>query len=49
MCVVYLIGKRIDSSTIYGYRTKHGTCPIFVTYHKKDAVDSSVDYGEHDT
>lgn len=34
-----------DSSTIYGYRTKHGTCPIFVTYHKKE-VESSVDYGD---
>ncbi|MFJ7736871.1 DUF3427 domain-containing protein [Lysinibacillus sp. NPDC097287] len=35
-----------DSSTIYGYRTKHGTCPIFVTYHKKEEVDSSVAYGD---
>lgn len=35
-----------DSSTIYGYRTKHGTCPIFVTYHKKDEVESSVSYGD---
>ncbi|WP_342599816.1 DEAD/DEAH box helicase [Psychrobacillus sp. FSL H8-0483] len=35
-----------DSSTIYGYRVKHGTCPIFVTYHKKDEVDSSVNYGD---
>ncbi|WP_419960707.1 DUF3427 domain-containing protein [Psychrobacillus sp. BM2] len=35
-----------DSSTIYGYRVKHGTCPVFVTYHKKDEVDSSVAYGD---
>ncbi|MER2191667.1 MAG: DEAD/DEAH box helicase [Solibacillus sp.] len=35
-----------DSSTIYGYRVKHGTCPIFVTYHKKDEVESSVAYGD---
>ncbi|NRD79780.1 DEAD/DEAH box helicase [Bacillus sp. BRMEA1] len=35
-----------ESSTIYGYKTKHGTCPIFVTYHKKDEVESSVDYGD---
>ena len=35
-----------DSSTIYGYRVKHGTCPVFVTYHKKDEVDSSVNYGD---
>ena len=35
-----------DSSTIYGYRVKHRTVPIFVTYHKKDDVESSVDYGD---
>lgn len=35
-----------ESSTVYGYRTKHGTCPIFVTYHKKEEVESSVDYIE---
>ena len=31
---------------MYGYRVKHGTCPIFVTYHKKDEVESSVAYGD---
>ena len=35
-----------ESSTIYGYKTKHQTCPIFVTYHKKDEVESSVNYGD---
>ena len=35
-----------ESSTIYGYRTKYNTCPIFVTYHKKEEVDSSVAYGD---
>ncbi|MBD7908518.1 DUF3427 domain-containing protein [Sporosarcina gallistercoris] len=35
-----------ESSTMYGYKPKHGTCPIFVTYHKHDGVDSSVDYGD---
>ncbi|ANU27131.1 DUF3427 domain-containing protein [Planococcus versutus] len=35
-----------ESSTIYGYKTKHGSCPIFVTYHKNDAVESSVAYTE---
>lgn len=35
-----------DSSTIYGYRIKHQTIPIFVTYHKKDEIDASVDYGD---
>lgn len=37
---------RDESSTMYGYKTKHGTCPIFVTYHKDDEVESSVDYGD---
>lgn len=35
-----------ESSTIYGYKTKHGSCPIFVTYHKHDEVESSVAYTE---
>ncbi len=35
-----------DQSTMYGYRVKHNTCPIFVTYHKKDAVESSQAYGD---
>ncbi|RAZ81131.1 DUF3427 domain-containing protein [Planococcus halotolerans] len=35
-----------ESSTMYGYKTKHGTCPIFVTYHKNDEVESSVAYNE---
>lgn len=34
------------SSTIYGYRTRHNTTPLFVTYHKKDEVESSQDYGD---
>lgn len=33
-----------DSSTIYGYRVKHGTCPIFVTYNKQDNIASSTQY-----
>lgn len=35
-----------NSSTIYGYRIKHKTCPIFVTYHKKEEVESSIAYGD---
>lgn len=35
-----------ESSTMYGYKTKHGTCPIFVTYHKHNEVESSVAYTE---
>ncbi len=35
-----------ESSTMYGYKPKHQTCPIFVTYHKNDEVESSVNYGD---
>ncbi|MEL4024927.1 DEAD/DEAH box helicase [Lysinibacillus endophyticus] len=35
-----------DSSTIYGYRAKYNTCPIFVTYHKKDEIETSQAYGD---
>ncbi len=33
-----------DSSTMYGYRIKHDTCPIFVTYEKADDIASSTKY-----
>jgi len=35
-----------ESSTVYGYKTKHGTAIIFVTLHKKEDVDASIDYGD---
>lgn len=35
-----------ESSTMYGYKTKFNTCPIFVTYHKNEEVESSVAYGD---
>ena len=35
---------RDDSSTIYGYKIKNGTCPIFVTYDKKENIASSTKY-----
>ncbi|GAB6991806.1 hypothetical protein JCM16418A_38560 [Paenibacillus pini] len=31
---------------MYGYKTKYNTCPIFVTYHKHDEVESSINYGD---
>jgi hypothetical protein len=31
---------------MYGYKTKYNTCPIFITYHKNDDIESSVDYGD---
>lgn len=36
--------EKDDSSTIYGYRIKYNTCPIFVTYEKKDDIVSSTKY-----
>ncbi|MUV37642.1 Type I site-specific deoxyribonuclease [Lentibacillus sp. JNUCC-1] len=38
--------KKDESATIFGYKPKHQTCPIFVTYHKNDEVEASVDYGD---
>lgn len=35
---------RDDSATMYGYRIKHETCPIFVTYKKKADIASSTQY-----
>lgn len=36
-----------DSSTIYGYKIKNNTCPIFVTYKKKENIASSTKYEDH--
>lgn len=38
--------ERDESSTMYGYRIKHNTCPIFVTYEKKDDISESTKYEE---
>lgn len=38
--------KSDESSTMYGYKPKHHTCPVFITYHKNDEVEASVDYGD---
>lgn len=34
------------SSTIYGYKTSFNTTPLFVTYHKKDDAESTINYGD---
>lgn len=34
-----------EKGTIFGYRTKYSTCPIFITYHKSE-VEESIDYGD---
>ncbi|TAH73859.1 MAG: DUF3427 domain-containing protein [Anaerolineaceae bacterium] len=36
--------ERDDSATLYGYRIKNDTCPIFVTYEKKEDIASSTKY-----
>src|SRR5699024_7471946 len=35
-----------EKGTMFGYRTKHQTTPIFITYHKQDDVELSVDYDD---
>ncbi|OZI13360.1 NgoFVII family restriction endonuclease [Bacillaceae bacterium SAS-127] len=35
-----------ESSTVYGYKTKYHSCIIFVTYHKQDEIEASVNYGD---
>lgn len=35
------------SSTVYGYRTNSGITPCFVTYHKSDDIDSTINYNDH--
>lgn len=35
-----------ESSVINGYKTKHNTCPIFITYHKDEQIDSSIKYSD---
>lgn len=35
-----------ESSTMYGYKQKHGTLPIFITYNKGEDVSASISYGD---
>jgi hypothetical protein len=35
------------SSTVYGYRTINDITPCFVTYHKSDNIEESIDYNDH--
>ncbi|KUG09114.1 DUF3427 domain-containing protein [Solirubrum puertoriconensis] len=35
-----------ESSTVYGYKVKHGSCPIFVNYHKEEDITDSTKYEE---
>ena len=35
---------RNEEATVYGYRIKNNTCPIFVTYHKGENISDSTKY-----
>lgn len=36
-----------ESSTVYGYRVKYNTCPMFVTYKKDEGVSASTNYEDY--
>ena len=38
--------EKDEASVIYGYKIKHNTCPIFVTYHKSDDISKSTNYDD---
>ena len=38
--------EKDESSTVYGYKIKYDTCPIFVTYHKKEDIAKSTMYDD---
>ena len=35
------------SSTVYGYRTNEGVTPCFVTYHKSNEIESTINYNDY--
>lgn len=39
-----LLWDKNEYSTIYGYKSKHNTTPIFITYHKDNEIDDSIKY-----
>ena len=36
--------EKDEASTMYGYRVKYDTCPIFVTYKKDEDINQSTQY-----
>lgn len=46
VCRILNWGKDL-SSTVYGYRTNKGSTPCFVTYHKADHIEDSINYNDH--
>lgn len=39
-----LLWENDETSTVYGYRTKYQTTPIFITYHKSDEISMTTQY-----
>jgi len=39
--------KNDISSTLYGYRTRNEVTPCFVTYHKSNDIDDTINYNDH--
>ena len=39
-----LLWEKDESSTVYGYRIKHQTCPIFINYHKDEDISDTTKY-----
>jgi superfamily II DNA or RNA helicase len=35
-----------EESTVYGYKIKYNTCPIFVNYHKEDGIAATTNFPE---
>ncbi|WP_426491291.1 DUF3427 domain-containing protein [Hymenobacter sp. 102] len=38
--------EKDESATVYGYKVKDGTCPLFVNYHKADGIAMSTNYDD---
>lgn len=38
--------EKDEASTVYGYRIKNNTCPIFVTYNKSEHISESIKYAD---
>jgi len=38
--------KEDEHTTVYGYKVKNGTCPIFVNYHKEEGIVSTTKYND---
>lgn len=41
-----LLWENDEKGTIYGYRFKYNTFPIFVTYHKSESISQSIQYDD---